>query len=157
MKSLSLVAFMSLLVVCHPSPILEDEGYVTLHICKCKCTLIYIYIYRNDPDLPFGFWFLGQQDHGMQKRRPGLVNSFLLPKSEEREILQFGIIKPVALKKVDNTLLAISFIILFSCKSTIISTNFILVCGSEQRLDCDWENMMETVKLSRFPDWVDLE
>ena len=64
--------------------------------------MIYIYIYRNDPDLPFGFWFLGQQDHGMQKRRLGLVNSLLLPKSEERASLHFGIIRPVTLTKKVN-------------------------------------------------------
>ena len=102
MKSLSLVAFMSLLAVCLPSQIVEDEGYVTL-----RKFFLYIHITfdRKDPDLPFGFWFLGQQDHGMQKRRLGLVNSLLLPKSEERAGLHFGIIRPVSITKKVNTIL----------------------------------------------------
>ena len=69
----------------------EGDGYV-----QYCCIDIYVFrqnqisFVRNDPDLPFGFWFLGPKDHRLQKRRLGLVNSLVFKDSEERDALKNG-------------------------------------------------------------------
>lgn len=59
--------------------------YVDRYVDKNQISFV-----RNDPDLPFGFWFLGPKDHRLQKRRLGLVNSLVFKDSEERDALKNG-------------------------------------------------------------------
>ena len=87
-------------------------------------------LFRKEPDLPFGFWFLGQQKHGLQKRH--LYNRVLYPKPEEKEFLQFGIIKPVEAEGIIEKVLKYSpsyssSIFFISCKRTMLQKDCTLV------------------------------
>ena len=83
-----------------------------MHVLSCASQLK-IKFYRKEPDLPFGFWFLGQQKHVLHKRRLDILSHLIFPKLEEKDNLHFGIIKPVEaegiLKKVFKYFLSLSF------------------------------------------------
>ena len=70
------------------------DGHLNYKGGGVKLKLTLVSTYSQEQDLPFGFWFLGQQKIRLPKRWYKLLISHE-PKSKGREGFQFGFMNPV--------------------------------------------------------------